>query len=63
MRKEVHLDEENEIFWLQKAADKKKWSLKKYMEFVLQVDAERIKNRLSSASDNQRKTEKNPVNR
>lgn len=61
MRKEVHLCEENEVFWLQKAADKKKWSLKKYMEFVLQVDAERIKNRLSSASNNQHNTEKSQV--
>lgn len=61
MRKEVHIDEQSIVFWLQKAADKKKWSLKKYMEFVLEVDAERIKNRLTYPSNNQHKTEKNQV--
>lgn len=61
MRKEVELDVINVIKWLQKAADKKKWSLKKYMEYVLEVDAERIKNRTTSPSGNQHKTEKSQV--
>lgn len=64
MRKEVELDKENEIFWLQAAADKKKWSLKKYMEYVLQVDAARIKHRTQVSSlDTPRKTEKSQVSR
>lgn len=58
MRKEVHIDEANVVYWLQKAADKKKWSLKKYMEFVLETDAEKIKNRTTFASNSQHKTEK-----
>lgn len=61
MRKEVELDVINVIGWLQKAADKKKWSLKKYMEYVLEVDAERIKNRTTFPSGNPRKTEKSQV--
>ena len=51
MRKEVELDEKKVVKWLQKAADKKKWSLKKYMENILTSDAEKIKNRLTSHAD------------
>lgn len=61
MRKEVNLDEQNTIKWLQLAADKKKWSLKKYMEVVLCNDAEKIKHRQSSALNTPRNTEKNQV--
>lgn len=63
MRKEVHLDEFDTVAWLEMAAKKKKWSLKKYMEYVLQVDADKIKNRVTSVSDIPRKTEKNQVSR
>jgi len=61
MRKEVEIDEHDVVSWLQKAADKKKWSLKKYMEQVLISDAEKIKNRLTFASNNQHKNEKSQV--
>lgn len=61
MRKEINLDEQNIIPWLQLAANKKKWSLKKYMEVVLCNDAEKIKNRQSSSSSTPRNTEKNQV--
>lgn len=54
VRKEVHLDDA-EIFWLQKAADKKKWSLKKYMEEVLKSDSVKVKNRITLS-------EKSPAN-
>lgn len=40
MRKEINLDE-NVLALLQVKADKKKWSLKKYMEQTLIKDAEK----------------------
>ena len=61
MRKEVELDQDKTVSWLQVAADKKKWSLKKYMEQVLISDAEKIKNRTTFASNNPQKTEKSQV--
>ena len=63
MRKELQLDEENTIFWLQKAADKKKWSLKKYMEQVLISDAEKIKHRTILSSNNPHKIQKTLVDK
>lgn len=61
VRKEVHIDDITVVSYLQQAADKKKWSLKKYMEFVLETDATRIKNRTTFASNNQQQTEKRQV--
>ena len=61
MRKELHLDEETTIYWLQHSADKKKWSLKKYMEQVLISDSEKIKRRLTYHADNPQQTEKSQV--
>lgn len=55
MRKEVHLDENATIFWLQQAADKKKWSLKKYMEVILCNEATRIKKKYSTTEENNSK--------
>lgn len=40
IRKEVHL-EPDAVTRLQKLADKKKWSLKQYMEYVLVKDSGR----------------------
>lgn len=51
VRKEVHIDDISVISYLQAAADKKKWSLKKYMETILENEANRV----------QRKTEKAKV--
>lgn len=42
IRKEVHVDDQSVILPLQSAADKKKWSLKKYMEVILQNEANKI---------------------
>lgn len=46
VRKEVHLDDNEVISTLQGAADKKKWSLKKYMEVILQNEATRIRKKI-----------------
>lgn len=43
VRKEVHIDDNDVILPLQSAADKKKWSLKKYMEVILQNEATRVR--------------------
>jgi len=49
MRKEINLSEEV-LVSLQQKADKKKWSLKKYMEQILIKDAE--KNNIRHNSSN-----------
>lgn len=45
IRKEVHIDDKEVVETLKCAADKKKWSLKRYMEVILQNEAIRIRKR------------------
>lgn len=45
IRKEVHIDDTSVILYLQVAADKKKWSLKRYMETILENEAAKIRKR------------------
>jgi hypothetical protein len=48
VRKEVHIDDIDVILPLQDVADKKKWSLKKYMEIILQNEATRIRKKATA---------------